>query len=244
MQGWTYLKPAVPFFVFLTVSGLLLARKRRAGRWLAVAGLMLLLLWCWQPAAILFAGTLERRYPQETLPRKNVEAIVVLSSGFYAPNPPRPFTVPGFRTYLRCRYAAWLYQNGWELPVVVSGGRSGGRILAEIMRDTLVKEGVPSNRIWLESESQSTMENAQYTARMLHARNIRRIALVTEALHMPRAERVFRGQGLEVDPSPCCYRGAFSGQLSDWLPGAAAMELNDNTFHEWAGLLWYAVSGR
>ena len=191
------------------------------------------------PAGALGVWTLERGYPQERLPGRDAQAMVVLASNFYAPNPPRPRSVPGWSTYLRCRHAAWLYREGWRMPVVASGGRQGDRVMAEIMRDALVAEGVPRESIWLEGESNSTQENAVFRAKLLLPRGIRRIVLVTEAYHMLRAERYFRKAGLEVEPAPCAYRSAeFDGRWEQWIPNARCDQINENTLHEWLALAW------
>ena len=213
------------------------AARKVAGRLFAAAGVFLLI-WSWMPTAALGVWTLERRYPQELLPGRDAQAIVVLSSSFYAPNPPRPRTVPGWGTYLRCRHAAWLYREGWRMPVVASGGRQGDRVMAEIMRDALVAEGVPRESIWLEGESGSTQENAAFSAKLLLPRGIRRIVLVTEAYHMRRAERYFRKEGFEVEPAPCAYRSAeFDGSWEQWIPNARAITINEHTLHEWLALV-------
>ena len=123
------------------------------------------------------------------------------------------------------------------MPVVTSGGRQGDRVMAEIMRDALVEEGVPREKIWLEGDSDSTQENAAFSAKLLLPRGIRRIVLVTEAYHMLRAERDFRREGFEVDPSPCAYRSAeFDRRWVGWIPNARAITINENTLHEWLAL--------
>ena len=99
--------------------------------------------------------------------------------------------------------------------------------------------------IWRENQSHSTYENAAYTAAILRARGIQRIALVTEAYHMPRAEACFRRQGLAVVPAPCCYRTSqFHGRMAEFLPQPKAVSHNEDNAHEWLGLLWYFVSRR
>ena len=234
-----YLQPGLTLVLCLLAAGFL-ARKRGAqklsGRLFGAAAVFLLL-WSWMPAAALGAWTLEGRYPQERLPGRDAQAIVVLASSFYAPNPPRPRSVPGWGTYLRCRHAAWLYREGWRMPVVASGGRQGDRVMAEIMRDALIAEGVPRENIWLEGESNSTRENAAFSAKLLLPRGIRRIVLVTEAYHMRRAERDFLKEGFAVEPAPCSYRWAeFEGRWEQFVPNARAITINENTLHEWLAL--------
>jgi uncharacterized SAM-binding protein YcdF (DUF218 family) len=234
-----YLQPGLTLVLVLLAAGFL-ARKRGAqklaGRLFGAAAVFLLL-WSWMPAAAIGAWTLERRYPQERLPGRDAQAIVVLASSFYAPNPPRPRTVPGWGMYLRCRHAAWLYREGWRMPVVTSGGREGDRVMAEIMRDALIAEGVPRENIWLEGESNSTRENAAFSAKLLLPRGIRRIVLVTEAYHMRRSEREFLKEGFNVEPAPCSFRSAeFEGRWEQFVPNARAITINENTLHEWLAL--------
>jgi uncharacterized SAM-binding protein YcdF (DUF218 family) len=234
-----YLQPGLTLVLVLLAAGFLarkFGKQKVAGRLFgAAAGF--LLLWSWMPAAALGAWTLERWYSQQRLPGRDAQAMVVLASSFYAPNPPQPRSVPGWGMYLRCRHAAWLYREGWRMPVVTSGGRQGDRVMAEIMRDALLTEGVPQENIWLEGESDSTQENAAFSAKLLLPRGIRRIILVTEAYHMRRAERDFRKEGFEVEPAPCAYRSAeFDGRWEQWVPNAHAIEINENTLHEWLAL--------
>lgn len=236
----------VPLLVLtLAVGSLALWRQKwKIGRLAVTLGTVAIFLWSWPPVATLLAGTLEWWYPRHNLPSKNMQAIVVLSSSFFAPEPPLPRTIPDFGTYLRCRCASWLRQNGWMLPVVVTGGRIGDRVMAAVMKETLIKEGVPSSDIWSEEESSSTYENALFTARLLLPRDIRKIVLVTEAYHMLRAERCFRKLGFDVAPAPCGYTVFEGRDLEDWLPSAAAIKRNNAVLHEWVGFAWYALRGR
>ena len=52
--------------------------------------------------------------------------------------------------------------------------------------------GVPADRIVVESISTSTWENARRTAPLLRSKGVERILLVTDSLHMRRAEGCFR----------------------------------------------------
>lgn len=67
--------------------------------------------------------------------------------------------------------------------------------------------------------------------------------LVTEATHMPRAERCFRKQGLAVVPAACCFT-FLPRRPSTLLPNWGGLARNEATLHEGFGLLWYWLSGR
>ncbi len=220
------------------------SRRRKTILAIVVAGLFL---WSWEPFAWLFAGTLEWRYPARSLPVQDAGAIVVLSAGAYLHNDYQPDDLADFATYTRCSYASWLYKNWRALPVLASGGGfdEGARsaILSEIMRRLLVQQGVPDAMVWTEPRSRNTYENAVESAALLRARGIRRIALVTEARHMPRAERAFRRQGLEVLAAPCGYQ-QFPAAWTQWIPSATGIWQNETTLHEWIGIVWYRVTGK
>ena len=69
-----YLQPGLTLVLILLAAGSF-ARKRGAqklaGRLFGVAAVFLLL-WSWMPAAALGAWTLERSYPQERLPGRDM----------------------------------------------------------------------------------------------------------------------------------------------------------------------------
>jgi uncharacterized SAM-binding protein YcdF (DUF218 family) len=212
--------------------------------YLMLAGILGLFLLSWPPAAWLLAQPLEGRYERQAFPKDEAAAIVVLSGNVKPPLPERPVAVVDYDAYERCFYAAWLYKNWRKLPVLACGGvgPQKGEAFAVTMQRLLEAEGVPASQAWIEGKSQSTLENAKYAAEVLRARGISRVVLVTEALHMPRAERCFRKQGIYVVPAPCCF---FRLRL-DWqhfLPGWRAIERNELVLHEFVGLAWYRMRG-
>ena len=247
----TYAQPLYPFFVVLTLIALLRHWRRCAGPkpWLLTVALALQLLFTLPAVSGLGSWTLERGYPLTPFPSGDAETIVVLSGAAYGPRTERPTVLLASDTYIRCQHAAWLYKNWKQLPVLVCGGEfastPGAPTLAEAMRDALEKEGVPSEMIWCENRSKSTFENSLYGAEILRENGIERIALVTEAFHMPRAERCFRKQGIDVVPAPCGFRTGYSWlEWGSFLPTSTPIRRNEQTFHEWIALLWYWLQGR
>ncbi len=231
----------------LLIPGLLLIR-RSLGRWLAWSGTLGLLL-CSLPAfANLLFSWLEP-YPalaDADLHASQAEAIVVLTAGFH-----RDQKEYGGRDVLsalsmeRIRYAAWLYRHTW-LPVVVSGGRIDrySHSLAELAAEAL-KRQFQVKPIFLEDRSQTTRENARFTAELLRRHHWRRILLVSSAWHLPRAVEAFRRQGIDVIPAPTAFlhRDQPMTRLADWLPNAKALLRSYYGLHELLGRVWYRVSG-
>ena len=117
----------------------------------------------------------------------------------------------------RVEHAVALYEGGAADRLLMSGGRIAGLPPeAEIMRDLAIEAGVPADRIAIEPDSRSTLENAIFTARMLRARGWTCPLVVTDWLHVPRAALAFRGQGVRVATS-AVTRGWREEPASRWL---------------------------
>lgn len=240
-RSMTYLEPFFPALLLLSLAGFVwYVRRRSRGSVIALAmGLFGLALFSWPPVAWLAMGTLEWWYPVQPIPTGKVDAIVVLSGYVVEPEPDRPYAIAGRNTYWRCYHAAWLYKQWCQVPVIATGVNA-----ADTMGEILRKEGVPDDAIWLERNATRTYEHALYIAEMLRHKDIRRVALVTDAHHMLRAEACFKKQGVPVIPAPCVFRTTpVELKLDFFLPGSAAIRQNEETLHEWIGILWYKLKG-
>jgi uncharacterized SAM-binding protein YcdF (DUF218 family) len=121
------------------------------------------------------------------------DAVVVLGAAMAAPG------VPGaaLRRRLEHGVAVFFARNAGHL--LVSGGIVGPPPAeAEMMRDLAVQCGVAKERIVVEDSARNTFENAVYTGRIIRDRQWRRVVVVTDGFHLPRALYVFRRLGLEV----------------------------------------------
>lgn len=157
----------------------------------------------------------------------------------------REYAAPtsGRWTLARLRHGARLYR-ATGLPILVTAGDPGaiGVSGAQLMRQTLERDfRVPVR--WVEADSRTTLENARFSARLLHQAGIRRVLLVTQAWHMPRSVRVFERAGLEVIAAPTDYSeaGPLERGLYALLPAAGALEDTRRALHEWVGMLWYRL---
>lgn len=178
--------------------------------------------------------------PQQ-LANPQAQAIVILASGYYDPAPEYPATTVDDANLVRIRYGAFLHrQTG--LPVIVSGGKLFGadRSLAEVMAEVLRNEfGIAD--VILEDQSRTTYENALYSQRVLAAKNMDTVYLVTHAWHMPRSQTVFEQVGVKVIPAPTKFSARESFWFSKWLPSAAGISQTRIALHEILGRVWYAV---
>ena len=184
--------------------GLLLRRRwPRLGLTMCVLGLGWLLLCSLPVPSSALARTLEQTWPQQAATElPDVDAIVVLGGGVSRNTWGINLEAAADRVW----FAARLFKAGRAPLVVLSGGTLSELGMdwpeAPAMAGFLGDLGVPESAILLESESRTTHENAVFTERLLRERGIRRILLVTSALHMPRALATFRKLDLEVIPAP------------------------------------------
>ena len=219
--------------------------RKRGCRLACLAGLGLFLI-SWPPLDWLAGRHLETWYPVRPFREAPTGAIVVLSGSVNPKQWERPFPLANQETVERCEFAAWLFHEWKSVPVLVSGGtggQAGGTPFAGTMKTLLQRAGIAPEMIWTETASHSTYENALFSAKILRAHGVKRIALVVETQSMLRAEACFRKQGIEVTPAPSGFR--YLGDLSDeLLPSWRSIRRNEITLHETAGLAWYWMRGR
>jgi uncharacterized SAM-binding protein YcdF (DUF218 family) len=91
-----------------------------------------------------------------------------------------------------------LFEAGAAPLLVLSGGGSGPVPEAELMRRAAVAQGVPETAMLIDTVSRNTVENARETARLLSARGLGSVLLVSDRVHLPRAALLFRVAGLSV----------------------------------------------
>ena len=208
-----------------------------------------LTLLCTPAVGYLALGSLEWQYPPLARRPADTEAIVVLAGGTLTPYAYRARAQLAPNSVFRCLHAVEVYRQGPRRPIVVSGGEvdevSPGITHARAMRDFLVELGIAPSDIIEEDRSRTTAENAAESAKILRDRGVRRVVLVTEATHMPRAMRAFRKQGVEAVASGCHYRSTrLRLDPFEFLPSPTAASKCQEAFHEWLGLAWYLLRGR
>lgn len=238
--------PPASLFLLILVGLTLWRRRPRTGRILAGTGVALLALLSMTAVADLFLTPLERMTaPLRAPERAGAEAIVVLAAGRLRDAPEYGGRdIPDYIALARLRYAAHL-QRRTGLPILVSGGSAGTPApadrpytLADAMASALREDfGVPVR--WTEAHSRDTAENAAYSAALMRADGVRRVLLVTDAMHMARSRAAFERAGLEVVDAPTMF---FSGQarsLHAWVPSAEGLRRSWYALYELIGILWY-----
>lgn len=235
------LPPAGP--LLLAWLGVLVALRRRGlGLALATFGIALAFALSTNAVALLLARHLMPGVaavkPQDLA---TVQALVVLGGGVLPAAPEYGAAQPSAHSLQRIRYGAWLARRSGK-PIAFSGGlgwgASGMQAEAEsaVARRVLQEEYGLALR-WSEERSRDTAENAARMAEVLRPQRIVRIALVTDATHMPRAAAAFRAAGFEVVPAPTDFPVVHSRPVLEWLPSAHGAATNRTLLREWLGRL-------
>jgi len=227
--------------IVLTLLGVLMLKRRRiAGVALIVSSQVLFLALSTPVVANALVRSLEP-LPVLIEEVKRAQAIVVLGGGRNLGSPEWGGETVNDYTLRRTRYGARLARET-GLPVYVSGGKPTGGQLAEgtLMRELMAREfNAPVK--WVDAAAETTREQALIVARDLKGQQISRIALVTDAVHMPRAQRAFELAGLAVVSAPTGYTAKRPFAPYQLIPGPAALLQSHVALREWGSQLHHHV---
>lgn len=88
-----------------------------------------------------------------------------------------------------------LFEAGMAPRLIMTGGAPFGRSAAELMRDYALEQGVPPDRVSVETASRSTLQNAEFVARMGPGLKQAPVLIVTHRYHLLRSLASFRWGG-------------------------------------------------
>lgn len=125
------------------------------------------------------------------------DAIVVLGAAQYRGRPS-----PVLRA--RLDHAVGLYARGLAPRLVLTGGIADGDTASEaaVGRLYALEAGVPDSAILTENEGRTTGQSMERVARLLAARGLTDVVLVSDPFHVLRASHSARRHGLSVRTSP------------------------------------------
>ena len=231
--------------LLLALVGVLLAWRRKRGG-LALVALSLAALWllsCHGTAVWLARHALPQFDAVTTtqLRANQVQAVVVLGGGVLPDAPeyagasqPSPYTAA------RLRYGIWLARQS-NLPLAFSGGVGWAADGIQPTSEAEVATRVAQQEFgfalrWSEAVSRDTDGNARLLAPVLMREGVQRIALVTDAWHMPRSVAAFKRAGFVVTPAPMGFTRPIESPLLQWLPSAQGLLASRQVLREYLGL--------
>ncbi|WP_029523899.1 YdcF family protein [Polaromonas glacialis] len=231
--------------LLLALLGVLLAWRRQRGG-LALAALSLAALWllsCHGTAVWLARHALPQFEAATAAQLKTgqIQAIVILGGSVLPDAPeyggaPQPSAV----TAARLRYGIWLARRS-SLPVAFSGGIGWAADGLQAVSEAEVAARVAQQDFgfalrWSEAVSRDTSSNARLVAPVLMREGVQRIALVTDAWHMPRSVAAFERAGFVVTPAPMGFTRPVESRLLQWLPSAQGLLASRQVLRECLGL--------
>jgi uncharacterized SAM-binding protein YcdF (DUF218 family) len=209
--------------------------------WILPVALVVAIVVCSTPAFAqwLRHGLTEPYQAREASSYPVADAIVVLGGG-WMPDTEDVLDNPTVDdAYTRLGFGRRLYVAGRAPRILLSGGEGE----AQRMAARLALQGIPPARMWIEGHSRDTHENAVNSARILHAAGVRRVLLVTSAIHMGRAVASFRKQGVEVIPAPAMPL-PHRDRPTSFLHGRRMVLMRSaNYLHEYLGQWVYRLRG-
>lgn len=146
---------------------------------------------------------------------------------------------------------ALLYKQGHIGNVIVAAGN--GYITqnrfseAAFIKTKLVESGIPADKIYTDSDSRNTAQNAENAKHLADSAHLTGpYLLISSAMHLPRAAMVFRKSGLNPVLYPCDFlaRETRNNFLENYLlPSSQALHRWEHFIKELLGALTYSITG-
>lgn len=161
---------------------------------------------------IAFFGYVEGKiiYAANKRPDAGAEYLIVLGAGVNG-------TVPSQTLKNRISAAMEYLQENPDTLVIASGGQGPGEDVSEakVIRDYLLMGGIAPERIIMEDQSTSTVENIKFS-KMFIDNESASIVLVTSDFHMMRATRIAKMQGL-TNVSGCPAEPGYFTKVNNYV---------------------------
>jgi len=147
---------------------------------------------------------------------------------------------------------ALLYKTGHINNVIVAAGN--GYITknnfreALFIKERLIQLGIPAEQIFTDTSSRNTLENARFSKKIIDSFHIQGpYLLISSAMHLPRAQMVFKKAGINADFYPCDFgsKEIMNNFFQDYiLPSSLALDHWDNWIKEIVGTIAYKITGK
>lgn len=101
--------------------------------------------------------------------------------------------VSGGETAARVKEGVWLYESGYAPKILFSGAAAEGDVSNALsMKRIAMRDGVPNSNILIEEDSKDTLQNAEFSAKIIKNIGAKSIILSTSPYHQRRTYTHFR----------------------------------------------------
>jgi uncharacterized SAM-binding protein YcdF (DUF218 family) len=240
-----FLVPSNLLALLAVLGFVLLTLRLRVGTIIAAFGLATIAIAALSPLGNMLLTPLEQRFPDGQYPTQNINGIIVLGGSYDTESHSYLSTIVLGEDTEPLAVMVDLARRYPKAKIIFSGGSpQDTENEAKIVKRYFISFGIAPDRILTEGQSQTTAENARFTADLLHPAPPSRWLLVTSGYHMPRAVGAFRKAGFDVIAFPAGLRT--HGWRDMWRPESTAtdnLRRVDIGVHEWVGLLHYKLKG-
>lgn len=259
-----FLSKLLPLFIYpagivtlLLVLTFIFWRKRRLALAFLIFAFAVLLVAGNKYTATAFARTLEWQYPP-LAEGVTADVVVILGGGTEPDVPPRSMVEVNAAAD-RVLYGVYLFQQGTAPVILLSGGDidfiyDSPSTPADDMAALMEMLGVPPEDMIIQNKSLNTLEDAEFSCRIIKENGYKNIILVTSAFHMPRSVALFEKQGCEVIPAPVDFsitedswqslsHPTIEEFILDLLPSYAHISTVTKTLKEYFGMWYYHLAG-
>ena len=242
--------PLTIFWGFLLISGILnLLNKKKCARWFLIMALVWMAMISTRPLTGFLVNRLEKQYPSllsvDTANLEKPVRIMVLGSGFSDDSRLSPNSRLSVMAMGRVAEGIRVHRLIPQSTIVFSG--YSGKLSesqAEVSADAAISLGVdPANTAML-TTTRTTLDEAETFLSIFGTGGT--LILVTDAIHMPRAMKLFKASGLDPIPSPTNHiiKRNSVREVRLPLPAGGHIRNMENAVHELAGMVWYQFGGR
>lgn len=236
------------WILFILAVVFYLRRRRISSRVFAIFSIIWLLAISTPLLPDLLISYLEDRYPvfnpERFIAIERPVHIVVLGGGHVNDDrlPANDRLSP--TAMVRLSEAIRIHRNLPGSIIITSGWSASGKVpQAEVLAETALLLGVDDSYIKKQSLPENTrMEASEY--HRLFGDNAQ-IILVTSAVHMRRAIYAFQEEGLDPVPAPANHLIKKDENYNPWIgiPSSGNIRKMESAVHEYAGFLWYKLTG-
>jgi uncharacterized SAM-binding protein YcdF (DUF218 family) len=243
-------QPLAWVLALLAMGWFLQQRKPKAASRLIGYATVVLMTLGWQPLPDLLIRHLESQYTE--IPAQadlsNYVGVVVLGGALESGDIQQGHSQAQLNSSAeRMTAPVAMLRTNPHLRVIFTGGEASlfTKGLLEADRAHLFFEnmGLRTTQVEYESESRTTYENAEFTAKLPNTDIRQRWLLVTSAWHMPRSMATFVKAGWNVTAYPVDFHTGVSTPWMEYsmVQGVSRWQL---VLHELLGLLAYRLTGR
>lgn len=228
-------------FLWVLLGGFIFWRRPAASRVLFALGTMLLLVAC-LPATgkLLLWGLVDGASPGDTISRQGLAAVIVPTGGSYDDSTGRWWPATNS---VRRAVAGRQLSTRLGVPLIIVGGSPLAGQPPESL--TVARAlGLTDTEVTLGTTARNSAESGAEVARLLSDQPLRRVAVVTSAVHIARISAVLRHHGFDVVAMMSRKKiSQLDLAATDFIPSRDGFGLTGGVMREYVGILWYLWVG-